>query len=121
MVNVSVKLDTRKLDHLLANIKPRTEKALTQAATEIQASAAQNTVRVDTGAMKAGWRVNPPDAVVVGVPSAQASQPEIFNTQHYALYNELGTSRMSASPMLVPAMEGYRRKIESAWKVLFEE
>jgi HK97 gp10 family phage protein len=111
MIVSSVKLDTSKLDHLAAELKPRAERILTQSATAIQAMAIVNTVRVDTGAMKNGWRV------------AQETelQRTIYNTQNYAVFQELGTSKMSASPMLVPAVENYRQKLEAAWGALFVE
>lgn len=107
---ISVKLDTAKLDKLAGELARRAENILTRGATEIQAAAIINTVRVDTGAMKNGWRVETPK------PFTRV----IFNTQEYAIFQELGNSHMSASPMLVPAVEQYRQKIETAWKALFD-
>ena len=109
-INISVKLDTAKLDRLASELGPRAENILQRGATEIQAAAIQNTVRVDTGAMKNGWRVEAPTQFT----------RVIFNTQNYAYFQEMGTSRMSASPMLTPAVEQYRQKITDAWKALFD-
>ncbi len=108
--NIGVKLDTTRLEKLQAELGPRAENILTRGATEIQARAIQNTVRVDTGAMKNGWRVT----------QEHPFQRTIFNTQSYAQFNEYGTVHMSATPMLTPAVEQYRQKITDAWKALFD-
>lgn len=49
--------------------------------------------RVDTGAMVNAW-----DSEVKGM------RATVFNSQEHAIYNEYGTVRMSAAPMLRPAM-----------------
>lgn len=64
-------------------------------ATQIQAESILNTSRVDTGAMKSGWRIAPLGAGVWIV----------YNTQSYAIFHEAGTYKLPASPMLVPAVE----------------
>lgn len=110
MINISIKLDTSKLDGISAGLEQRAEGILQRGATEIQGAAIQNTTRIDTGAMKSGWRVL----------QQKRLQRTIFNVQEYAIYHEMGTVRMSATPMLVPAVEQYRRKINDAWKALFD-
>ena len=109
--SVDIKLDTRALDRLVGAIPARAGMILDQGATEIQAAAIVNTKRVDTGAMKNGWRVE----------STEQFKRVIFNTQDYAIYHEMGTVHIPAMPMLVPAVEMYRQKIETAWQALFVE
>lgn len=76
------------------------------AAHDIQAHSMANTTRVDTGAMKNGWMV---DQLSPGVWI-------VWNTQFYAVFHELGTYKLAASPMLVPAVETVRRSFgESFW------
>lgn len=50
--------------------------------------------RVDTGAMRAGWKATP----LPGGAARVSSGPE------YTVYNEYGTSRMAAQPMARPSM-----------------
>lgn len=107
---ISISLDTAKLKQLRGDIPQRAEAILTRGATEIQAEATENTTRVDTGAMKNGWRVE----------QNAPYQRTIFNTQHYAIYWELGHRNFAPEPMLSPAVEKYRQKIADAWKALFE-
>ncbi len=66
--------------------------------------------RVDTGQMQAGW--------VVAEVDDETSQ--VANPVEHSKYNEYGTSRMAAQPMLHPAVEAarepFRRKIRDAYK-----
>jgi Bacteriophage HK97-gp10, putative tail-component len=133
MIVATVKLDTIKLNKLIGDIPARANKVLDKGAFEIQKQAILNTTRVDTGSMKNGWTVKSPDGSVVNAPGYRPNgKPEIdvaapgeykraiYNRQLYAFWNEVGTVKMSASPMLVPAVEQYRQKITDAWKKLFE-
>lgn len=58
------------------------------------AAAAAGFSRVDTGAMRAGWHPEP-----LGVNGAR-----VMSGPAYTIYNEYGTSRMSAQPMARPSM-----------------
>jgi len=51
--------------------------------------------RVDTGAMQGGWsfKMTGPTRGILG------------NSQEHAIYNEFGTRRMSAQPMVRPAIQ----------------
>ena len=106
---VRIDLDTSKLDRLRGELGARAERVLDSAAADVQAHATQNTRRVDTGAMKNGWRVA----------RERPFERTIYNVQEYAIYHEMGTAHMSASPMLVPAVEVVRGNLTDAWKRLF--
>lgn len=58
--------------------------------------------RVDKGQMRAGWQTKM-EGDLTGV---------VFNPIGHTIYNELGTRRMSAKPMLVPSVEEQRRPFE---------
>lgn len=103
---ISITLDTHKLTLKQANVKARANDALDKSATAIVAAATQNTRRVDTGAMKNGWRWE----------ESEPLQRIIWNRQEYAIFHELGTVHLSASPMLVPAVEGERANLEKRFK-----
>lgn len=106
--SISIRLDTRKLDKLLNELKPRADKILDAVSIAVQAQATMNTTRVDTGAMKGGWRWKRSGNLV----------RTVWNTQEYAYYHEFGTMRISAAPMLTPAIEAERPKLAKAWEAL---
>ncbi len=106
---VKISLNTARLDRLRGELGARAERVLDLSAADVQANAVMNTRRVDTGAMKNGWRVA----------REQPMQRTIYNTQEYAIYHEMGTRRMSAAPMLVPAVERVRPGLADAWRRLF--
>lgn len=112
MSEIEIKLDTRKLDKLIGEHKKRAGKILDKSATNIQARAKINTVRVDTGAMKNGWATkrSGPFERIVG------------NVMEYAIHHEYGTSRgISPSPMLRPAVEDERRILTERWEELCDD
>lgn len=106
---VTIRLDTARLDRLRGEIGARAERVLDLVAADVQANAALNTRRVDTGAMKNGWRAA----------RERPMQRIVSNTQEYAIYHEMGTRRMSASPMLIPAVERVRPGLADAWRRMF--
>lgn len=63
---------------------------------------AQEHSRVDTGNMRGGWQSR-----VIGV-----MEGIVFNLVEYTIFNEYGTSNMSAQPMLRPAVEEARDEFE---------
>jgi uncharacterized protein YfaP (DUF2135 family) len=66
---------------------------------------AQARSRVDTGAMKNGWRV---------VDGDDEYSKQVVNSVEYSKYHEYGTRHMSAQPMAVPAAEEARPSFEAA-------
>lgn len=105
MITYDVTFNIGPLEKLQASVKARAEVILWKVAGEIQAEAIKRTQRIDTGAMKSGWRVE----------KSAELQLTIYNTQEYAIYHELGTKRMSAMPMLSPGIMKYRQKLVKAW------
>ena len=76
---------------------PKASMVVRKTAFDVAAGAARRS-RVDTGAMRSGWTPE-----IDGVTSAT-----VRNSQQYAIYNEYGTTRMSAQPMARPAAEEAR-------------
>jgi HK97 gp10 family phage protein len=109
-VDINIKLDTRKLDKLIDELRPRAEKILDASAMTVQAEATRRTTRVDTGAMKGGWRWKRSGDLV----------RTVWNTQDYAIYHEFGTVKMSAAPMLTPTIEWERPRLAEAWEKLLK-
>lgn len=98
------------LDRITAQMQPKINLLLDKAATDITAGAVRRTPpRVDTGAMQNGWTWRK-DA---------AFSRMIYNPIEYTVYNELGTVKMAAHPMLGPSVEEERPKLTAAWAALF--
>ncbi len=93
------------------DLRDKAEAVLDKTSMDIAAEAKQNTPpRVDTGNMMNGWLVDPSGDL----------ERIIYNSQDYAIFNELGTSKMPAHPMLTPAVEHNRAPFEQAMKKVFE-
>lgn len=86
--------------------------AVPATAKEIRKTAAARS-RVDTGRMRAGWQ-----AVEVATTGDEVKW-QVGNPVEHVIYNEFGTVRMSAQPMLFPAVESarepFRRRIAKAY------
>ena len=98
MFKTFVRLEYNKLPPLTSQMEARASQVVRKVAFDIAAGAADRTVRVDTGAMKDGYQVEVESPLFAFV----------YNTQHYHIYQELGTRFISASPMLGPAAEEQR-------------
>lgn len=98
---------TSRIPMIIAGAVARAEAATAKAALDIQAQA-QDRARVDTGFMKSAiqaqmegpltWRVD------AGAP--------------YSIYNEFGTTKMSAQPMMVPAVHAVTPSYVAAMRQL---
>ena len=119
--------------------------AVSQIALETAAEAETNTARIDTGAMQAGWFVVTPEGSnfeevaeralslrtegqVVDKPALDhelaadmGEEALIGNVMDYAIFNEMGTVHMNATPMLIPAMEAAQEPLTQAVKVAVEK
>lgn len=95
-LTVDIQLDTSGLDRRLRQMPARIQVARRQAAENIKQGAA-NRSRVRTGKMQKGWSVE-----------HGPEESTVFNPVNYTIYNEYGTVRMSAQPMLTPAVEEER-------------
>lgn len=80
--------------YLAGAMDRRAEKLARDAAEAVRDKAEQNTTRVQTGAMRGGWRV-----ATLGF-----GLYAVYNTQWYAVFHEYGTTGIGAAPMLDPAI-----------------
>lgn len=101
-LSVSVEVDTAVLDGRLRQMPRRIQAAQRQSAENI-VKGAKSRSRVRTGKMRDGWQ-------------AEHGQEEsvVFNPVDYTIFNEWGTVRMSAQPMLGPAAEDERASFTEA-------
>lgn len=98
-MGVTLKLEFSHFGKIGDELMGAVAKALDTTATAIVAEAKINTPpRVKSGAMMSGWQIENTSELV----------RTVYNTQEYAIYNEMGTSRMAAHPMLTPAVEHQR-------------
>ena len=88
---------------------PKASAAVRKTASDIEAGAKARS-RVDTGAMRGSWNTQP-----TGTLSARVSAGV-----EYAIYNEYGTSRMSAQPMARHAAHAAEAPFLAAMKQVFE-
>lgn len=98
-----------RFPQIIARSTARVELAVRKAEAWIQAGA-QKRSRTDTGTMRAGWQSKP----------LGAFEGMVFNMVTYTIYNEYGTYKMSAQPMLRPSVEAVRMdfyaEVRSAWE-----
>ncbi len=100
-MGIVVTLRYNRVGKIADALMPGVTKVLDRTSVAIVAEAKVNTPpRVDTGAMMNGWQVE----------NTSALTRTVYNTQEYAIYHELGTSHMSAHPMLTPAFEHNRER-----------
>jgi len=135
-MSITTRLETKGIDRILRELEPKAEALIDKTAFEIQARA-QNAAPVDTGALRNsiytvtqrsnGYRdaarrakASNPKAVIAPFPEPSGNlEAHIGPSVEYAIYQEMGTSKMSAHPFLVPAVEALRKSWEAAWKALF--
>lgn len=104
-----VRLETRRLDRLIAQLPGRAERMIALEAAEVVAGAQRNTTRVETGAMRAGWHATRTNRFTW----------RVATNILYAVFHEFGTSVLSAAPMLGPALEAVRRARPGRLRALF--
>lgn len=104
-------------DEVFAGIDQTVNKLVRKTAFDAQ-RIAQEESRVDTGAMKNGWytrtekdsnrqQVSAP--MFPEVPATPHNEAWIVGGVQHTIWNELGTSRMSAKPMAAPAIDRVRK------------
>lgn len=106
-----LKIDTRVLDRMVAEARPKASKIINTFGLKIASDWAAN-VPVDTGAFRSSI-----------LSESQMAGEMTFIAQdgvEYGVFVELGTSRMAARPSLVPAIENNRQAFFNAFKELFE-
>ena len=107
----SVKIDTRVLDKITAEIQPKASKVVNRYGLAITGEAAKN-APLDTGALRSS------------ITSESMMTSDLsFTVQDgvsYGIFQELGTSKMAAQPFLLPAVEAWRQKFLDAFAELFK-
>lgn len=105
-----VTFETGRLDRVIAQFDPKVERLIEVLTLDIERGATANTVRVDTGTMRRGWFHKRLGRLLW----------RVGNSVFYAPFHEYGTSRLSPSPMLGPAVEAARRRLPNLARALFK-
>lgn len=135
-VQAEIRLDTKVLDRLTAEMAYKAEQIVTKIAFDVEAGA-KTRAPVDTGALKASiytstrrsstyrdhtgdaFLANPDARIAPEVEAPHRLEAVVAAPMEYAVYVELGTSKMGAQPFLGPAVEAVRRAATAAWAALF--
>lgn len=104
VLTVGAKVNTNLFPAIAASLRPKVDQVIRKTCADIVAAAMARTLRVATGAMKAGYRFE----------RVGDLQYWVYNLMHYHIYHELGTVDIAAMPMLVPALELMRRPFSDA-------
>lgn len=106
-----IKIDTRVLDRITADMRPKAAEIVEEHGFAIASAAAQG-APVDTAALR--------NSILSESGMTGDLQYTIQDGVTYGIFQELGTSKMAAQPFLTPAVERGRRPFLSAFKELFE-
>lgn len=105
---MTVRLDTHKLDMIIATFPAQSEEVVKAGAQAVKGYAAAG-APVDTGALK--------DSI------NEAKKGDLLyhvaDGVEYGIYQELGTSRMRAHSFMVPAVERAQKQYTDLWRALF--
>lgn len=101
---ISIKLDMKRLEGLPEEVAASASDILLQHAHLIEGSAKQK-APVDTGFLRGSIQVS----------NLEALRKMVSVGAEYGIYQEFGTTRMSAQPYFVPAVESTRPKLLKAW------
>ena len=104
-----IRLDTRELDRIARGLNTNADRIVRGIALEVEAAAKPN-APVDTGALKNSIRTR----------KIKEKMYHVEDGVEYGIYQELGTSRMSKHPFLVPAVERVSKYIAEKYKGLFK-
>lgn len=105
---MAVRLDTSKLDRIIATFPAEAEAVVKAGAEAVQGYAA-NRAPVDTGALRASINATKRGNLLYWVQDGV----------EYGVYVELGTYKMRAQPFMVPAVERAQRQYTQLWIGLF--
>lgn len=105
---MTVRLDTAKLDHIIATFPKEAEEIVKAGAIAVRGFAA-SAAPVDTGALRASLNEQRAGDLIY----------HVGDGVDYGIYQELGTSRMAAHPFMIPAVERAQRPYTALWKALF--
>lgn len=135
---VAARVVVNDLPRFREELRTKANQVVRRTAFGVQAGA-QERARVDTGAMANSFYVITSDkntysqaaGQVKGrnpkaelAPMAPAPKDDLHavvaSVVEYAIYNEYGTSRMSAQPMLTPAAEEWRKPFEQQMRAILK-
>lgn len=102
-----VRIDTKRLDAMIAKVPGEAEKLVKAGALAIEGKA-KTLAPVDTGYLKASIAARRQSELLWWV----------WAYAEYALYVELGTYKMAAKPYMIPAAEWARPQYIESWKRL---
>src|SRR5574343_1106457 len=101
---MAVRLDTSKLDRIIATFPAEAEAVVKAGAEAVQGYAASR-APVDTGALRASIQAQKRGNLLYWVADGV----------EYGIYQELGTYRMRAQPFMVPAVERAQKTYTALW------
>jgi HK97 gp10 family phage protein len=107
---MSVKLDTRVLDRMIAEHQREAGEVVRSGAFLVEGQAKKR-APVDTGALK------------TGIAAEELKGPLsywVHDSVEYGIYQELGTYKMAAQPFMVPAVEHTRPVWFQMWREFFK-
>ena len=110
----SIHLDTRELDRITKELRPRAQRILKAGATAVEekAKAVIQAKHIwDTGALYNSITPRQVGEWTWWVEDANLD---------YGIFQELGTYKMRARPFMTPAVEWARPHFEESWKELFD-
>ena len=105
---MAVRLDTAKLDQIIARFPSESEEVVKAGAFAVQGEAV-NRAPFDTGNLKNGINSKPKGKLLWWVSDAC----------DYGIYQEMGTYKMRAHPFMVPAVEKVQKQYTAMWVALF--
>jgi HK97 gp10 family phage protein len=107
----SIKIDTSILDKMTAEMRPKAGQIVNTYGLSIAGEAAKN-APLDTGALR--------NSILSESGMTGDLSYTVQDGVEYGVFQELGTSRMSARPFLLPAVEAWRQRFENAFSELFK-
>ena len=107
--SLTVRLDTKKLDEILAKAPERASMLVARGAFAVRGRAV-TLAPFETGALRDS------------LSEREMSQFhwQVYTKLDYAVYQEFGTYKMAANPFLGPAVEATRKEYNKSWRLLFE-
>lgn len=104
-MSLKITINRQRYATIAKGMKPAASALVKRTLFDIEAGCKERS-RVDTGQMRNGWQASM-DGDLSGT---------VSNSVDHAIYNEYGTARMSAQPMLHPSMDAARPRFEAGLK-----
>lgn len=122
-LNYLVKLDNTRLNNIINNADSNTENFIKSVGFSIEARAKMK-APVDTGALRNSIYTdtrntsNIPTEKDYDLPRGSRTKIYVGPTMEYAIYVEFGTSRQSAQPYLIPAVEEVASQLNTHYRLI---